>query len=62
MKRSRFTPEQVIGILKEHEGAVSRRASCRESTGSTRPLALGESRAVGAGEVATDVTSLAMLR
>lgn len=30
MRRSRFTEEQIIGILKEHEGGVSTADVCRK--------------------------------
>lgn len=30
MKRSRFTEEQIIGVLKQHESGVSTAAVCRE--------------------------------
>ena len=34
MKRSKFSEEQIIGVLKEHEGGGRRRRICAASTGS----------------------------
>ncbi|MGY4372996.1 hypothetical protein ACVWZ3_000635 [Bradyrhizobium sp. i1.3.6] len=36
MKRNRFTEEQIIGILKEHEAGVSVTDLCRITTPSSR--------------------------
>jgi len=42
MKKSRFSEEQVIGILKQHEAGVKTAGLCREhvdSTSNGRPIA-----------------------
>ena len=33
MKRSRFSEEQIIGILKEHQAGMSARPSCSRKPG-----------------------------
>ena len=43
MKRSRFTPEQIIGILKEHESGIRHR-TWRGTTASTACETDGEVR------------------
>jgi hypothetical protein len=49
MKRGRFSEEQIVGILKEHEGAERSRSWLGSTVSARRPLRL-ESKYSGVGE------------
>ena len=41
MKRSRFSDEQIIGILKEHQAGMTASELCRKMASRTRPSTAG---------------------
>lgn len=41
MKRSRFSEEQIIGILKEHQAGLARRSCAASTASATQPSTSG---------------------
>jgi hypothetical protein len=49
MKRSRFSEEQIIGILKEHRAGLSAHDLCKRIGAERDPTAIGKFKPVALG-------------